>query len=407
MILIDFSSIIHRMIHTSVAVVKPEKIDGKYRTADFINMIRYLILQDLFNIHQLHNHKFGDIIICLDKSDNGYWRKDVHPGYKASRKKGREESEINFGEIFVEVDELITQIKENLPWKVVEVKRAEADDLMLVLAREFNQYEKILIHSPDKDMIQAQRNTNNVFQYSALTKKWIVPENKHDHMDHWIMEHVVLGDASDEVPKVVDGTEFSDNFLCFLNENNCSIHCVKTFKESNFDKSFISKYNVYKTNKKGEPTELDVYKDIRFGGSNIQKILDGTWDLNKRKDKLKEQKEKLKAEGKSTKELKEITDEIKNLEKQDKQPHEFFNDWLDSHPLYRSHYERNFTLVMEEGIPSNIWNEIIIAFKEADSTYNSTAFKEYLIKNNLGTILMEVDNIFYKPETITVENCGW
>lgn len=367
MILIDFSSIIHRMIHTSVATIKPKKVDGKFVTADFIGMIKYLIFQDLFNIQQEHGPKFGDIVICLDRSDNGYWRKDIYPGYKASRKKGREESEINFGEVFAEIDELIIQIKENLPWKVVEVKRAEADDIMLVLAREYNQTEKILIHSPDKDMIQAQRNTENVFQYSSLTKKWIVPENKHDHMDHWIMEHVCLGDASDEVPRVVDSTEFSEEFIKYLFTNGIDIKSPFDFKNSDIDKNLkiklIEDFDIYKLNKAGESTGIkNIYKDIKFGPATLKKKVQEFGSLDK---------------------------------------------WLDSHPLYRPHYERNFTLVMEEGIPNNIWNEIVVSYKEADNSYKSTEIKDYLNKNNLKSILIDLDSVFYKKEEISIENCGW
>lgn len=368
MILIDFSSIIHRMIHSSVASVKPNKVDGKYNTKDFIGMTKYLIIQELFNIKQEHSTNFGDIVICLDKSADGYWRKDVYPGYKAGRKKGREESEINFGEVFAEIDGLIEQIKNNLPWKVVEVPRAEADDIMLVLAREYSKYEKILIHSPDKDMIQAQRDNDTVFQYSSLTKKWIVPENKHDNMDHWIMEHVCLGDASDEVPKVVDHTEFSKAFLDYLEKNgHGDIKTPMDFKDSkivnNEKVRLIEEFDIYKLNRKKESTGVkDIYKDIKFGPSTL---------------------------------LKEVT-KAGGLDK-----------WLDSHPLYRPHYERNFTLVMEEGIPNHIWNEIVVRFKEADITYKDKEFENYLIENDLKFILMELPNHFKIQRELTAEDFGW
>lgn len=367
MILIDFSSIIHRMIHTSVANVKPTKVDGKYITNDFIGLTKYYIFQELFNIKQEHGPNFGDIVICLDKSSGGYWRKDVYPGYKASRKKGREESEIDFGEVFSEIDGLIEQIKTNLPWKVIEVPKAEADDIMLVLAREYNKYEKVLIHSPDKDMIQAQRDNDTVFQYSSLTKKWLVPENKHDHMDHWIMEHVCLGDASDEVPKVVDHTEFTDEFINYLKDNGHDLPTPMDFKASSIDSDIkvklIEDFDVYKTNRKGESLGIkNIYKDIRFGPTTLVKAV---------------------------------------------AKHGSLDAWLDSHPLYRSHYERNYKLVMEEGIPSNIWNEIIVQFKESDTTYNHLAFEQYLKENKLNSILMDLPSIFKITGELTAEDFGW
>lgn len=368
MILVDFSSIIHRMIHTSIKQSNPSKVDGVYVTSEFIGLTKYYIMQNLFTVKQEHGPKFGDIVICLDKSDGGYWRKDVFPGYKQNRKKGREESDVNFSEVFDEIDGLIEQIKLNLPWKVVAVSKAEADDIMLVLAKEYNKYEKVLIHSPDKDMIQAQRDTENVYQYSSLTQKWLVPENKHDHMNHWIQEHVCLGDASDGVPKIVDGTEFSPNFLKYLKENNISIDNPLDFRTTKdvpneTKKSLIESFDIYKTNRKGESTGvLDIYKDMKFGPAALVKAI--------------------------TK-------------------HGSLDNWLDSNPLLRQHYDRNFTLVMEEGIPVDIWNNIILAYKEAETTYNDKAFEEYLSTNKLESILMDLPSVFKINRELTAEDFGW
>lgn len=366
MILIDFSSIIHRMIHTSVSNIKPSKVDGKYVTSEFIGLTKYYILQELFGIKQEHGTNFGELVICLDKSSNGYWRKDVYAGYKANRKKGREESEIDYSEVFAEINLLTDQIKQNLPWKVIEVPKAEADDIMLVLAKEYSKYEKVLIHSPDKDMIQAQRD-DNVYQYSPLTKKWLVPENKHDHMDHWIQEHVCLGDASDEVPKVVDHTEFSQTFIEFIEENGYDWKTPVEFKNAKVDAQIktdlIINFDVFKTNRKGESTGIkDIYKDMKFGPATLKKKIAEFGSLDA---------------------------------------------WLDSHPLYRGNYERNFTLVMAEGIPVDIWNNIVLAYKEASMEYNNNQFETYLKENSLNSILMDLPSVFKITRELTADDFGW
>lgn len=367
MILVDFSSIVHRMIHTSVSQSNPAKVNGKFVTNDFVGLMKYYIFQELFAIKQEHSPNFGELVICLDKSSGGYWRKDIYPAYKAQRKKSREESDIDFTEVFAEVDALIEQIKLNLPWKVIEVPKAEADDIILVLAREFNRSEKILIHSPDKDMIQAQRDTDNVFQYSALTKKWLVPENKHDHMEHWIMEHVCLGDPSDNVPKVVDGTEFSKAFVEYISAQGYTISNPIEFKSAQIPneekRRLIEEFDVYKENRKGESTgEKDIYKDMRFGPTTLVKAI---------------------------------------------AKHGSLDAWLDSHPLYRQNYERNFALVMEEGIPTDIWNQIVLAYKTADVSYNDKDFEQYLSENSLQSILMTLPSVFKITRELTADDFGW
>ena len=72
-------------------------------------------------------------------------------------------------------------------------------------------------------MLQAKK-YGDVTQYSLFTRKYITEETKHEEsLDDWLLDHVILGDACDEVPKVVDFTEFSDEFKKFLNSENTDI----------------------------------------------------------------------------------------------------------------------------------------------------------------------------------------
>jgi 5'-3' exonuclease len=355
------------MIHSSIANVKPTLVDGKFITNDFIGLTKYFILQELLKVNQTYSNKFGDIVICIDKPQGGYWRRDIYPGYKACRKKKREESQIIFSEVFKEIDALIDQIHLNLPWKVVTVSKAEADDIMLVLAKEYSPSEKILIYSPDKDMIQAQR-SGNVFQYSSLIMDWLKPENKHSNMDHWLLEHICLGDSADEVPKIVDHTEFSDVFVDYLCKHGFKKGTTPIeFKESTLSQDekikLIEDFDVYKTNRKGENTDVkNIYKDMRFGPTTLSKAIEKFGSLD---------------------------------------------NWLDSHPLYRKHYNRNHTLVMEEGIPDYIRESILEQYKEASISYNPLAFEEYLKGNNLTSIIIDFSTIFRINRDLTADDFGW
>lgn len=367
MILVDISSIFHRMIFSSVKLANPPKENEQFVTSEFVNLTKHMILDELINIEREHKLKYGEMVICLDSSKNGYWRKDVHVGYKSKRKAAREKSEINFGEVFEHINDLTDQLIQNIPWKVVALDRAEADDIILVLSREFNEFENILIHSPDKDMLQAQRDTTSVYQYSSLTRKWLVPETKNDNMDDWILEHVCLGDVADEVPKVVDHTEFSVNFLKYLSDTGIQETTPFGFRNSdvsdNIKVSLIQNYDIFKTDRKGVSTgEKDIYKKIPFGPAALKKALTKYGSLD---------------------------------------------NWLDSHPLYRKHYDRNFTLVMEEGIPKNIWDNILVQFSTAKTDYNNTEFVQYLGENHLRALALELPNVFKLNRDLTAADFGW
>ena len=60
------------------------------------------------------------------------------------------------------------EIREFLPYKVVETYGAEADDVIATLCKHY-QNEKVMIISGDKDFIQLQK-YDNVKQYSPITK---------------------------------------------------------------------------------------------------------------------------------------------------------------------------------------------------------------------------------------------
>ncbi len=405
MILVDFSSIMHRMVLVATKEIELQE-DGTFVTEDYIFFTQHLILQELYSVYQEHKNKFGNMVLCLDNASGGYWRKDVLPSYKSKRKNSKEISPIRWDEVYKYINNLLEVITNYLPWRVVSVKRAEADDIILALSRHYNPHEKIMIHSPDKDMIQAQKNANdNVSQYSALTKKWIVPEHKHDDMEDWLVEHVCLGDSGDEVPRIVDETIFSENFLTYLKANNILVETPMDFKSKltiEEKTQLLSNYTVYKTNKKGEETELDIYFKERFGPSSLSEILDGTWELKQRKAILQNKKDELKSQGLK---ITEINKDIKALLIKDETPEKRFNDWLDSHPMYREHYDRNYILVMEDGIPSDIWNEILLEYKSALEDFKPLEFEKFLDANNLSQLKMIMS--FDVQREMTISDFGW
>lgn len=364
MILVDFSSIIHRKVYTAVSDIKPTKVNGKLQTSEFVKLLKFYIFKELFEISQEFGPKFGDIVICLDnKSKEGYWRKDVYHNYKAGRSKGRADSEINFQEVWPEVNAVIDCISNNLPWKTLDIHRAEADDTILILAELFSKDEIVLIHSPDKDMIQAQIGNDNVKQYSALTKKWLVAETKSGSMDEWILEHIVLGDASDEVPKVVDNTDFSDSFKDYLNSNLISKTDPWNILEEVTPTQLgllVAEFDVWRTNRKGEKTVKDVYKEVRFGPGTLKKIASKCID-----------------------------------------------EWLDSHPLYRKNYERNKILVLTEGIPDYIREDIVKTFIETKPVYKPLEFEQFIKEHELDALLLEFPPELSIKRTLTAEDFGW
>jgi len=159
------------------------------------NMVRHMILNSIRMYRKEHHNEYGEVVLTWDSKHS--WRRDYYPEYKAGRRKNREESNLDWEDIFGTLNKIRNEIKENFPYKYLEVFGAEADDIIGFLCEE-NRDEKIMIISGDKDFIQLQK-FPNVKQWSPITKKDVNGFNP----TTYLKEHILRGDTSDGVPNVL------------------------------------------------------------------------------------------------------------------------------------------------------------------------------------------------------------
>jgi hypothetical protein len=163
------------------------------------NLIRHMVLNSIRMYKQKFSKDYGEMIICCD--DKNYWRKDIFPYYKAHRKIDREKSPLDWNLIFKCLNKIRDELKETFPYKVIQVPKAEADDIIATLVRRYGVYlnnddtKRLLILSGDKDFGQLQKYVN-VDQFSPVTKKWI----KVNDAARFLKEHIMRGDRGDGVP---------------------------------------------------------------------------------------------------------------------------------------------------------------------------------------------------------------
>jgi len=186
MILIDYSGITMPIVFTmSKGTIELEKM-------------RHMILNTLRMYNVKYRRDYGQMILCLD---GGSWRKRVLKEYKASRKSGREESSIDWDKVWEILNVVRDELIEYMPYPVVAVKDAEADDVIATLVKStqsFGQHERVMIVSSDKDFIQLQK-YGNVSQYSPITRKMLKDPNP----VNYCFEHVLRGCGGDGVPNVL------------------------------------------------------------------------------------------------------------------------------------------------------------------------------------------------------------
>ena len=190
MILIDFTQIAIGSLMVALHKAADNKIDE--------DLVRHLVLNNIRYYRSRFKEKYGELVICCDSRH--YWRRDYFPHYKATRKKEREASGLDWDNIFTNLNQVRDEIKEHFPYKVIEVYGAEADDIIAVLTRERNDDVTIIISS-DKDFIQLHNNI--IEQYSPVTKKLI---NGKDPVNY-LREHIIRGDRSDGVPNILSADD--------------------------------------------------------------------------------------------------------------------------------------------------------------------------------------------------------
>ena len=201
MILVDYSQVALSAILTFQRELKGTESEVK-------NLIRHVTLSTLKSYKKKYGKVYGELVICCD--GRKYWRRDVFQYYKAGRKKARDASDLDWTLIFDTLSEMRDDISKHFPWKVIHIDRAEADDVIAVMAKwtQSNGFvqqglvedpQKVLILSSDGDFIQLQK-WANVSQYSPMQKKQIKATKK-ELYEKFITHVVKAGD--DGIPNIL------------------------------------------------------------------------------------------------------------------------------------------------------------------------------------------------------------
>tara|TARA_Y100000034_G_scaffold72807_1_gene87734 strand:+ start:77 stop:925 length:849 start_codon:yes stop_codon:yes gene_type:complete len=193
MILLDFSQ---TMIGSFMAMSRGQLVVEE-------DLLRHTVLNTIRQYKQTHRRIYDcgagpGLVICCDSEKN--WRKEFFPEYKANRKKRREDDTTDWKSLFEFLNEMIEDLRNYFPYRVVKVDRAEADDIIAVLVQE-EHWNPTLIISSDKDFIQLHE-YEGVSQWSPLTKDWVTGDPK-----ELLWEKLIRGDAGDGVPNILSSDD--------------------------------------------------------------------------------------------------------------------------------------------------------------------------------------------------------
>ena len=201
MILVDLNQVLLSGLMAQIAGKKNVKLEE--------DLVRHMILNILRNHIRTFKSEYGEVVLCCD--NRKYWRKEFFPFYKASRKKNREKSDLDWHLIFDMLAKFKNELKENFPYKVIDVEGAEADDIIGTLVPRHIAHENIVIISSDGDFLQLQKYNKGKYtvkQYNPAQKKFIKSENP----ELELKEKIISGDKGDGIPNIFSPSD------CFVRE---------------------------------------------------------------------------------------------------------------------------------------------------------------------------------------------
>lgn len=226
MILVDLNQVI---LSGMMAQLNSDK---KLKNGLSEDLVRHMVLNILRNHIRNFKSEYGEVVLCCD--NRNYWRKEVFPFYKAGRKKAREKSDLDWQLIFDILGSLKQELKDNFPYKVLDVDNAEADDIIGTLAPRHVMHENVLILSSDGDFLQLQKynNQNTKFQikqYNPAQKKFI----KSDKPLLELKEKIIRGDKGDGIPNVLSA---SNCFVSDVKQKSITKGILTKLMSEDFDK---------------------------------------------------------------------------------------------------------------------------------------------------------------------------
>jgi len=204
MILVDLNQVLLSGLMAQISNQKGKKLGE--------DLIRHMVLNIIRNHLRSFRKDYGEVVLCSD--NRKYWRKEFFPFYKAGRKKTREKSDLDWHFIFDMLAKFKVELKENFPYKVLDVEGAEADDIIGVLAPIAVKNENVLIISSDGDFLQLQmynnefNNPHSIKQYNPALKKFLVSAKPLDELK----EKIIKGDKGDGIPNVLSPSD------CFVRD---------------------------------------------------------------------------------------------------------------------------------------------------------------------------------------------
>lgn len=183
LMLIDFNNLIFRTLFAKDVEIHSE--------APLLNLWKVMVFDSVYSAFT-YNDKVDEVILAIDAKRQ--WRKAYYPRYKESRKANRDRTGLDWTFLFKVISQFIADIKHHMPFKVMQIRSAEADDIIGTLC--LNLDCKCIVSSNDEDYLQLT--SNRVKLWNPSKRKFV----SCDDPRKFLTMKCLMGQKKDDIPNV-------------------------------------------------------------------------------------------------------------------------------------------------------------------------------------------------------------
>lgn len=181
-VLIDFNNLCFRTMFSKDVDI--------YGMQNF-SIWRFFVFDSIYRAIWLDKN-INEVVIAVDNKNS--WRKSYFSRYKERRKKQRDKK-LDWNLIFGEMNNLSKEFKHYMPFKVLHIMSAEADDIIAIIALHTDN--NCIVVSNDEDYLQLC--SKRVKVYNPSKKKFITCSNP----EKFVIGKCLTGQAKDDIFNVI------------------------------------------------------------------------------------------------------------------------------------------------------------------------------------------------------------
>lgn len=191
-LLIDFNNLAVRCFFTADV--------GGFTPAPEFQIWKYQVFNSIWS-YVWKFEETNEVVLAVDAHKS--WRKLFFKRYKESRKVTRDSSDVDWDTFHEQLNSLVEELREYLPFKTLKIENCEADDIIGVLCLSMRNSNFVVV-SNDEDYNQLCDPTGRVKIFNPKAKDFM----RCDDPEYFIISKCLMGQSKDDIFNVKTSSDW-------------------------------------------------------------------------------------------------------------------------------------------------------------------------------------------------------